>query len=74
MRKIQEMTAKDDCQRVTVEQAAKEIGCFPQYLRNKMKAKEWDLGRVVNSKKPNGQSTYFIFREKLDRFLGKEPA
>lgn len=59
-------------QRVSVANAAKEIGCNTEYLRRQMKNKQWDLGRVVPPKKVGGQHEYFIFRTKLDKFLGIE--
>lgn len=34
-------------QRVRTEDAAKEIGCNPQYLRNQVRNGEWDLGRPL---------------------------
>lgn len=61
-----------DTQKVTVVAAAKEIGCAPEYLRRQMKAGQWDLGKVV--KPPRGKNNYrfYIFRAKLDKFLGLE--
>ena len=56
-------------QRLTVKEAATEIGCNVEYLRRQMKAGRWDLGSVIKVK--NYQ--YFIFRAKLDKFLGIEP-
>jgi hypothetical protein len=64
----------ENCQRVDVADAAEEIGCHPEYLRRRMAAKDWDLGRVVPPKKVGGKREYLIFRPKLDRFLGKEDA
>ena len=61
-----------ECQRVTVADAAKEIGCEPDYLRQKMKKKIWDLGKVVEPPTKGGRYEYFIFRAKLDKFLGIE--
>mgnify|MGYP000279122542 CR=1 FL=1 len=60
-------------QRLTVKEAAAEIGCNVEYLRRQMKAGRWDLGSVIkpNAKIKNYQ--YFIFRAKLDKFLGIEP-
>lgn len=61
-------------QRVRVEDAAKEIGCCPEYLQRQMKAGKWNLGKVV---KPSGKGTqceYFIFQTKLDEFLGQSVA
>lgn len=57
-------------QRVRVEDAAREIGCAPEYLRRQMKAGRWNLGEVVKPPKGGCQHEYFIFRSKLDRFLG----
>lgn len=62
----------ESCQALTVAEAAAEIGCHPQYLRQQMAKKEWDLGKVVPPKKAGGQHDYRIFRAKLDKFLGKE--
>lgn len=59
-------------QRVRVEDAAREIGCCPGYLRQQMRAGVWELGTVVKPSRKNGNYEYFIFREKLDRFLGRE--
>lgn len=59
-------------QRVSVVEAAKEIGCHPEYLRRQMKAGKWDLGKVVRPARSIGKCEYFIFRVKLDKFLGKE--
>ena len=59
-------------QRVSVVAAAKEIGCHPEYLRRQMKAGAWDLGNVVKPAAKGGNNEYFIFRTKLDKFLGKE--
>lgn len=55
--------------RVRTEDAAKEIGCAKQYLIERIKTGEWDLGDYV---KPKGaqKGTCFVFRSKLDKFLG----
>lgn len=58
-------------QRVRTEDAAKEIGCNPQYLRNQVRNGEWDLGYCAKPRKPGGKYTCYIFRGKLDAFLGK---
>lgn len=58
------------CQRISVADAAKEIGCDADYLRQMMKKKRWDLGVVVAPATPRGNYQYWIFRAKLDRFLG----
>lgn len=60
-------------QRLTVKEAAAEIGCDKEYLRRQMKAGRWDLGSVIKPTKGLSNYQYFIFRAKLDKFLGKEP-
>ena len=60
------------CERVGVLEAAKEIGCAPEYLRRQMQSGRWDLGVVVKPGKGIKNYQYFIFRAKLNRFLGKE--
>ncbi|EOS27657.1 hypothetical protein C806_00104 [Lachnospiraceae bacterium 3-1] len=57
-------------QRVSLTEAAKEIGCCKEFLRQQMKKGEWDLGEYVKPGKGQKKASYFIFREKLDRFLG----
>lgn len=59
-------------QRVSVKDAAKEIGCAPEYLRRQMKSGRWKLGEVIKPSIDGCQHEYFIFRAKLDVFLGKE--
>ena len=58
-------------EKVPVEQAARMIGCAPEYLRRQMKAKVWDLGQVVRPSRGRSNYRYYIFRAKLERFLGK---
>lgn len=58
-------------EKVPVEQAARMIGCAPEYLRRQMKAKVWDLGQVVRPSRGGSKYRYYIFRAKLERFLGK---
>lgn len=59
-------------QRVKPADAAKEIGCCVPFLYEMMRIGKWDLGDYT---KPKGRkkATVFIFRDKLDKFLGKEP-
>ncbi|MCI8489025.1 MAG: hypothetical protein HFJ04_02015 [Lachnospiraceae bacterium] len=62
-------------ERVSVKEAAELIGCEAGFVRMKMREKgtgRWDLGEVAKSKKPGGRYTYYIFRAKLNAFLGKE--
>ena len=55
----------------TVE-AAREIGCTAQKVRERMKRKLWDLGEVIPKEAlGNGEKNeYNIFRYKLEKFLG----
>lgn len=63
--------SKDEsCMKVTVAEAAKMIGVDPDYLRQRMKRGEWDLGVVVPPPKGGQIYKYIIFRPKLERFLG----
>lgn len=62
----------ENCQRVGTEEAAAEIGCHIHYLRQMMRTKKWDLGIVVPPKEKGGQHEYFVFRSKLNKFLGLE--
>lgn len=57
--------------RVSVRDAAREIGCAPQYLRLRMQAGDWDLGSYVGPGKGGQHGNYYVFRDKLDKFLGK---
>lgn len=59
-------------QRVSVKDAAREIGCAEEYLRRQMKAGRWNIGEVVKPQKSGMNYQYFIFRQRLDKFLGKE--
>lgn len=59
-------------QRLSVKEAAAEIGCNEEYLRRQMKAGRWDLGSVIKPSRGLTNYQYFIFRAKLDRFLGIE--
>lgn len=57
-------------ERVSLPDAAKEIGCCQQFLREQMKRGEWDLGEYVRPGRGRKKAVYFVFREKLDKFLG----
>lgn len=58
-------------ERLTTEEAAKEIGCRVQAVRENMRRGIWDLGSVVPSGGKKRKYTYYVFRQKLNRFLGK---
>lgn len=60
-------------ERVSVLDAARELGCGPQAVREHMKRGIWDLGEVIPPEKL-GKKTwgYYIYRSKLDRILGKD--
>lgn len=59
-------------EKVPIKQAAEEIGCAPEYLRRQMKAGRWPIGEVVRPPRGGTNYRYFIFRARLDKFLGKE--
>lgn len=62
-------------EKVSVKQAAKEIGCSEQYLRdNMLLLPNWRrLGTIVYPKPGGIRHRYFIFRDKLDYFLKHNP-
>lgn len=60
----------ENCQRVSVPDAAKEIGCDADKLRFLMRTKKIDIGMVISPKEKKGRYQYLIFRAKLDKFLG----
>lgn len=59
-------------QRVSVEQAAKELGCSPQEVRLNMQDGTWELGEVIPPVKGKKRWKYYVYREKLDLHLGKK--
>lgn len=66
------MVAEDEAvrsNRVRTEDAAKEIGCAKQFLVEQIKTGAWDLGSYVKPKGAKGEAC-FVFRSKLDKFLG----
>ena len=59
---------------LTANEAAREIGCTSQKVRERMKHGMWDLGEVVEKEKL-GRSTkneYNIHRHKLEKFIGRK--
>lgn len=59
-------------ERVPLMQAAKELGLSPQGVREYMKRGLIDIGIVVPSASGNRKiKRYLIYREKLDKVLGK---
>ena len=59
-------------ERVSVIQAAKELGLAPQGVRIQMQRGLLPIGYVVNSVQGN-EKRYLIYRNLLDKFLGREP-
>lgn len=57
--------------RVPVTQAAKEMGMAPQGVRECMKRGLIDIGVVLPARNGSATLTYHIYRDKLDRHLGK---
>lgn len=61
------------CERVKLSDAARELGCSQQAVREHMKKGIWDLGRVVSPRQSGKkQWEYHIYRALLDKHLGKE--
>ena len=56
--------------RVRVADAAEGIGCAPGFLRLKMRTGEWDIGAYSKPKRGGERASYYVFRSKLDKFLG----
>ncbi len=56
--------------RVSLPNAAKELGMSQQALREHMKRKIIDIGYVIPSTRGD-RKNYLIYRDKLDKYLGK---
>ena len=61
---------KDISNRVSLSEAAKELGMSKQAVREHMKRKVIDIGYVLPSAEGK-RKNYLIYRDKLDRFLGR---
>lgn len=69
------MTAREGTKRVTVAEAARELGVGQQCVREHMKRGLWPIGYADSPKITGGKDwEYYIFRDKLDKFLGKDAA
>lgn len=62
---------KPDSRRVPLPQAAAELGMSPQGLREYMKRGIIDIGEVLPAANGGTCKRYHIFRDKLDRYMGK---
>ncbi len=60
----------DSMERVSILQAAKELGIAPQGIRQQMESGILKIGDVVSNTKGTGKR-YWIYREKLDKHMGK---
>ena len=56
-------------ERVSIKEASEMLGVSPQAVRLLMQRKRVDIGLVVDS---GSKKTYIIFREKLNKLIGKE--
>lgn len=61
----------EETKRVSLKQAAKELGLAPQGVREYMKRGLIDIGSVLPSTMSGQTNRYLIYRDKLDRYLGK---
>lgn len=59
---------------LTAAEAAREIGCTSQKVRERMKRSLWDLGEVIDKDKLGRveKNEYNIHRHKLEKFIGRE--
>lgn len=57
--------------KITIDEAARRIGCAPEYLRQQMRSGAWNIGEAVKPKKTGGNWRYYIFEGKLKTFLGE---
>lgn len=59
---------------LTAAEAAREIGCTPQKVRERMKRGLWDLGDVIDKNKLGRveKNEYNIHRLKLEKFIGRK--
>lgn len=60
---------KNNSERVSLKEAAELMGVSPQSLRMMMQKKAVNIGIVVDHE---SYKSYIIFRERLNRVLGKE--
>lgn len=60
---------KENSERVSLKDAAAMMGVSPQCLRMMMQKKAVNIGFVVEN---NTNKSYIIFRDRLNRVLGKE--
>ena len=59
-------------ERIGLPDAAKILGVSPQAVREHMKRGLWDLGIVEETGGRKRKYTYIIFRQKLEKLIGKE--
>lgn len=57
-------------ERISVKEAAAILGCNPQAVRENMKSGRWDLGSVVPTGKAGKKYNYYIYRAKINKFIG----
>lgn len=60
-------------EKVSVVQAAKELGTTPQSVREHMKRNLWPIGHCFSPAQTGKKSwEYHVYRPMLDKFIGKE--
>lgn len=64
---------KADSRRVPTKQAAAELGMSVQGMREYMKRGLIDIGAVLPAANGGECKRYLVYRDKLDRYLGKIP-
>ena len=58
--------------RLSVKDTAEILGVHPEYLRQLMRNKQIDIGTVIKPARAGGNYQYLIFRDKVNKLIGKE--
>lgn len=60
------------CERVRIDDAARELGCSVAVVREHMRRGLWNIGIALSPQKTGKKQWEFhIYRDKLDKHLGK---
>lgn len=69
------MSMYEESERVSTAQAAKELGCAEQWLRERMRCGDWaDLGDIIKPGKGRKKYSFRIYRPRLDEHIGRNRA
>lgn len=56
-------------ERISIEQASKDLGMTPQFIRKAMKEGRLPIGKAI---KGTERCSYFVYREMLDKYLASK--